>query len=209
MSGDTVMEPSTIPTEAEMSTVRSIMERAISGIVSLSQLQVDFDNLKTQVRELSESLERQRNRNSYLDAELSEVRAARDGYKVERDKAVADNDSLVSKNEVQAGELRTLAESNARLVDRLNQANRDRDDAELKAMELEDKLKVAEDKLSEIRDMARSTFGLVEPAPVQAPQVETTNVVEIPSSMKDATIPYQPEETTQAPAPASYPRSNW
>jgi chromosome segregation ATPase len=208
MSGDTVMEPSTIPTEAEMSTVRSIMERAISGIVSLSQLQVDFDNLKTQVRELSESLERQRNRNSYLDAELSEVRAARDGYKVERDKAVADNDSLVSKNEVQAGELRTLAESNARLVDRLNQANRDRDDAELKAMELEDKLKVAEDKLSEIRDMARSTFGLVEPAPTVVPTPPQVETGLVNPTLQSNVVDY-PQDKPEEPAPASYPRSNW
>ncbi len=116
----------------------------------VSDLRTTVGNLTSEVGALQRDLEYVRNRNRELDEQVTQVRQARDeaiadasGQRQRADKAESDLSAALRDSEA----LRT---SLSGMYDRVDAAKRDRDDAEMRALELEEKLKAAEDKLAVI-----------------------------------------------------------
>lgn len=162
-----------VPTEAEMSSFRNIFEKVAMTITEAAGLQAAFASMRVELDSLKRDLEEVRDRNRWLDKELNEIRQARDSYrqqKYELENAVA---VLKTDNDLLNQTIATLRTANESQQSEIVNLVRDRDDAQLKAMELEDKVASLTGQLEIIKDFARSNFDLVE-KPVAIPQVTPT-----------------------------------
>ncbi len=125
----------------------------------VAELNTSVVALRTEVVSLQHDLEYVRNRNRELDEQVTQVRQARDeaiadasGQRQRADKAESDLSAVLRDSEA----LRT---SLSGMYDRVDAAKRDRDDAEMRALEMEEKLKAAEAKLSKVEGMLREVFS--------------------------------------------------
>ena len=187
--GNTAIQVS--PTEDEMNHVRDILTRMVNAVVGMSQLQADVEMLRSTVQGLQADSERLRKHNEALDDALFQSRQARNELSTrlgETQHALSevtqDRDDRKHLNEVNEGRISTLQES-------LHRAEQERDEAQLRQMELEDQLKAQATKLDAIQEGYRSIFGEATPA---VPAVQAVPVPE-PS-------PVAQHEPVSVPEPA-------
>jgi chromosome segregation ATPase len=146
--------------------MREVFDASIDAVLKGTELQKTVTELsasvlalKGEIGSLQRDLEYIRNRNRELDEQVSQVRVA-------RDEAIRD-----------ASEQRTRADAAERLLDDKEQANgalrmqlsgmydridalkKERDDAQMAQMEMEDKLKAAEATLAKVQACMAEAFG--------------------------------------------------
>jgi chromosome segregation ATPase len=167
--------PNPSPENPAVSKLREAFDTARNAILEgtelaklVGELRASVNVLNTEVGALQRDLEYLRNRNKELDEQVSEVRR-------QRDQAIQESNDYAAKYYNAAKELNHATEhgENQRIeIARMNEAlasmHKSRDDAELRAMELEDRLKAAEGKLAEVQKMAEAVFGKVIEQPKSA-----------------------------------------
>lgn len=160
-------------TEDEMTKVQDILRRAANAIVGMSQLANDVDSLRQQVAQTQDELNKLRRTNDALEESLSHHRQARQ----ELEQRLADAEQAKTTAQREADDLRENVAHNNRAIidvrDAYNRAMKDRDDAELRAMEAEDKLKAAEAKLARIAEVFGPEAPKPTPEPVKVESVPT------------------------------------
>ena len=161
------------PTEDEMNSVQDILKRAISAVVGMSQLQADVDMLRSTVSGLQADADRLRNHNESLDEALHQSRMTRNELTSKLAQVETDLRN-VSVERDDARKQRDIANAKVdNLAFDLDTTKRERDDALIHVMELEDELKAANAKLDEARALfAPEPVKSTEPAPApEAPKV--------------------------------------
>lgn len=158
-------------TEDDMSKVHDILRRAADAIVGMSQLKIDVDTLRQQVAQLSDDAERLRKSNAGLEESLWQARNQR--QELEAKLAEATQAMATAQREAEdwqhnANNATAKAQS---LGDELASTKHDRDEAQLKVMELEDSLKSATDKLAKVKEIFGISPEAVQPKP-EAPASE-------------------------------------
>ena len=157
-NGNTAIQVSPI-TEDDMRQVQTILQRAVDGIVGMSQLHADVDMLRQTVQGLQADVERMRNQNATLDEALTNTRRERDltymantelARKLNeaeqlRDSFSGANDDLRVKVDGLQAELRT--------------AKQDRDDHGMRTLELEEANKTLQAKLDKLAEAHKAVFG--------------------------------------------------
>lgn len=186
-----------VPTEDEMSKLQDIFRRAAQAIVDVSGLTAKVSELTAKVESLTHDIDGYRDRVRWLDQELDEVRQSRNAQRDRAEKAEALAVEVEAQAQAQAVEIDTLKGRVESLTSRLHETEKARDDAELRVMELEDKLKVAEGRIARLKDFAATEFGLAEPkapepepTPSQAPASEPTPAPEPEPGPVDWSRPY-------------------
>ena len=161
------------PTEDEMANASAILTRMINAVVGMSQLQADVDMLRTTVQSLQSDAERLRNQNAGLDEALFHARQARHELEAKA-KAAEESAMIASAASKTAIRSRDYAESQlADTKSALTQALDERDEAQFRVLELEDKLKAAEGKLAKVQEV----FGIV----TEPPKAEPVQAEPIPA----------------------------
>jgi chromosome segregation ATPase len=116
----------------------------------VGELRSTVSMLQSELQSLQRDLEYVRNRNRELDEQVTAVRAARDeaiaNANQQQERAVRAEAALEKATLENESQNRRLSE----MYDRIDALKRERDDAELKAMDLEDRLKAAQAKLTTI-----------------------------------------------------------
>lgn len=171
-------------TEDDMSKVQSILKRAMDGMIGLSQLAADVDMLRQTVSGLQADTDRLRNQNAALDEALAHSRTVRDDQAQTISGLASKLDAMTQERD----EHKSRAEYNITEVDRLSrllrEAQDDRDGFGFKAMDYEDQLKVANDKLAKLAQAHADVFGAMQPTPPQPPH---------PIQAVDEVKPYDPK----------------
>lgn len=145
-----------VPTEDEIMQVRNILQRAVDGLVGMSQLQNDVKTLQGTVELLQSDVETYRRTIANQDEAMSQLRNDREAA---RDDAItASRRAITAENRVN-----DFVDENVRLVTELSNAKHDRDTYGLQVMQLEDELKAAKAKLAAIQDGYKAIFGQVAP----------------------------------------------
>ncbi len=163
-------------TEDEMSKVQAILKRAADAIVGMSQLHADVDMLRQTVASLQADTDRLRSQNNALDEALNHSRSVRDqqGQRIdELNQGLAETERRLI--EV-TDERNKLTLSNQQYHDDLEAAHKAKDDAEFRALELEDKLASAEAKLAKVAELHRTLFPVEAPPTTPYPQPATAPV---------------------------------
>ncbi len=154
--------------EEDMSKARQVFEQALNSIVSLSQLSKDVEVLRQQVNDLTNTVNRYRSQIDTLDDALYRTRQERDEA-VRRANSEQEMRLAAERSQHDAEQARDhLQGVTAQLTDTVNRVSKERDDAQYKVMELEEKLAMANDRLNDIKSMAMDAFGLTikeEPKP--------------------------------------------
>lgn len=164
-NGITATQVSPIVQEDDMSKVRELFDRAANAIVQASELAKQVNELSASVDALRRDVERMRSQNEWLDSQLADTRR-------QRDEAIRENGTLRDTASADArtiADLRMTVDANAIKVADLSNAlaheRSARDDAELHAMDLEDKLTIANATLEKIK----ASLGLTPPEPTPEP----------------------------------------
>lgn len=190
-------------TEDEMGKVHDILRRAADAIVGMSQLKHDVDALSTQVRQLSDDCERLRKANAGLEESLYQARNHR--QELESRLAEAEQAKATAQREAQDWQAKANTSDAAyqSAVSELDRTRKDRDDAELEAMSLEDQLKSANAMLDKMRGHVENITSLLRvPEPAPAPPT-SGSVVQQPAEAVNPTPAPEPTPTEPAPAPVS------
>ena len=155
--------------DAEMANIRSVFDKALNAVVAMSQLSKDVESLRIQVTDLTTQVTRLRAWNEQLDETLHHVRTERDTAQAKvreltESSSISDHTIATLRAELEASR-----SAHATTTQQLHDAERYRDDAELKVMELEDQLGQHKTKLSAIYDAARSILPPPAPEPIPTP----------------------------------------
>lgn len=189
--------------EDEMNNIRSIFERAANSIVNVSHLHTQVQELAAQVQALKGDVEYYRDRTNQQDAELVYIRG-------QRDDALREAKALKEAHEVDQIKLGSahdrivdLVKELATVVTEKNNISRQRDDAELRVMALEDIVTESEQKLADIRDFAKNLFGLGEKPSEEKPSdpipFPTPSVSPQPASFNHSSEDRGAENVAQPP----------
>lgn len=192
-NGTTAIQVSPI-TEDDMSKVQAILRRAADAIVGMSQLHADVDMLRQTVASLQADADRLRNQNNALDEALTHSRTVRDDQastiirlSSQIDTITYDRDDLKKANEY-------TTTMNGQLADKLKQVEADRDDHGFRVLELEDKLKAAEAKLSRLAQAHADVFGAMQPT---TPGPAPSNTIKEFHPIQEAGEPDKPSLPTR------------
>lgn len=159
-----------------VSKLREAFDTARNAIIEGSELAKLVVELRSQVNglgievgSLQRDLEYIRNRNRELDEQVTQVREARDralaDVATQRHRADTNESEQYKSQEI----ITRLREELAYTARDLDNAKKTRDDAEYKAIELEDKLKIAEAKLAQMQAII---CPVVEPVKAEQPRAE-------------------------------------
>ena len=161
--------PAPAVTESDMNFVRSIFERMANSVVEASRAAPELANLRSEVEAFRKDVQEMRTKNSYLDEELTKARSERDAAKRDADEIedrcvqlITEKDQLVRSLDQKTLDIQDLSRQTSDL-------RRERDDAQMRNMELEDQLKAERDRWSKLQDLFQSLptapTGSVNPAP--------------------------------------------
>lgn len=168
-TGIPVASSPSVPTEQEMSTIRSMFERAANAIVQASELSVKLTELEGRFNALQQDMEAQRRRNQELDEFLTDVRRQRDEARNQAFEA----QRKLSDTQAELGHAQELVKSQAdeieRLKTELKAAQEDAHTAHESADRAQERAQTAEAKLHEIEEFAQRAFGLAKPQPQPEP----------------------------------------
>jgi chromosome segregation ATPase len=197
----TEQTPNPSPENPAVSKLKEAFDTARNAILEgtelaklVGELRASVNALGIEVSSLQRDLEYLRGRNRELDEQVTEVRR-------QRDQAIADATTQHHRADVAENELATtkhsLEDANILIngyVSRLMEASKSRDDAELRAMELEDQLKVAEGKLAAVQKMAEAVFGKVieQPKSAEAPTHSFADMPQPVEQPRDERGQFQP-----------------
>lgn len=154
------------PSEDDMRKVREVFDAMRDTVINSSQLAGEVAALRGEVASLRSEIQAARESNHWLDSQVTELRQQRD--QATRDKqaaldelnrANADKQSLTITVENQRSELHRLNEEVARL-------KRERDDAEMRALE-------EQEGSAELRKKLQAIEAVFEPKPKAQPRSET------------------------------------
>lgn len=183
MDGPTATQVSPVPTEGEMNMFRQILDRAFNAIAQGSELAKQVEALQAKISEATKQIEQVMANNRWLDENLATTRK-------QRDEAIADCGELRSKLAVSDTNVRNLSVENEhnqnslkRILDELDHAKHDRDDAAYRNLELQDALDKANAKLAEIAKFFGQASEPVKPAESNTQMIgadPNANRVELP-----------------------------
>lgn len=160
------------PSVSEIEQAQSVFARARDAILDLAQLRQDVAGLRDTVNSMQADLDRLRNQNNALEEALTHSRQARHELETRNASLQRDLDEEKRNHDV-AVHTRNEQQDRADRAERsLAEARKERDDAQLRVMELEDKLKASDAKLNELQETFRRIFGQIEqpkatPSPTQ------------------------------------------
>lgn len=159
-----------VPQAEEIRQAQNVFQRAADAILQLGELRSAVADLQRSVSQMQHDMDRLRQTNNSLEEALTHSRAAR--QELERQ----NNDLHVElsnvKNELtQVSRDRDYHQQAAQTLEvERNDARKRGDDAELRVMELEDKLKDAEGKLNTLQESFRKIFGQIEQPKATPPE---------------------------------------
>jgi chromosome segregation ATPase len=119
----------------------------------VGEMSITVQTLKGEVSSLQRDLEYVRNRNRELDEQVTQVRRARDEAMADASEQRVKADGLQKQLETEQIANEGLRVSLSGMYDRIDALKKERDDAQMAQMEMEDKLKAAEAKLAKIAEM--------------------------------------------------------
>lgn len=213
--GTTAIQVSPVPTESEMSMIRSMFDRAANAIVQASELGQRVQTLSQHVADLEDRIKRALQSNEWLAEQLSNTRA-------ERDAAIhtlADTtDDLVEAKEtiegLKAGQ-EVMAERGIEARETITRLSRECDDNMGRAFTAERELAAVKAKLEEAVSWIEEVTTMLAPKVAKSePQFEQANITtftEAPKSYEygepvaeasEIEAPSMVEEATPATAPA-------
>jgi hypothetical protein len=205
-----------VPTEDEMNKVQEILKRALDAVVSMSQLKTEVDALRQSVASMQADSDKLRTQNAGLDEALYQSRQARNDLTAKLQDAEHSLVAITQERDTASGRYTSVVTENDNLQSKLHHAEQTSDDWELKAMDLEDKLKASEAKLAAIREGYDAIFGKApeavqaapepEPAPASAPASEP-----VLNPVSDWTTGSPTSEPAPSPAPPArtYHGTGW
>jgi len=171
-------------TEDDMNKVRSILQRAADAIVGASQMADDIAAMKAELAQLRDDADRYRRNAEALEESLSNARVRRQELEGQLSTAIHAQAAAERERDDMTYRERNGREAAAKLETELSQVKHERDDAQLRVMELEDQLKAHASKLDAIHKalgvapeqiippapIVRSGFVEVPPAPAAEPE---------------------------------------
>jgi len=169
--GNTATQVSPIVEEHEVSYIRTVFDKAANAIVQASELAKEVNSLREQVEALRKDMEYVRQRNVELDNLLNDVRQARDHAQAEAHRLTQVNAEITTQNTSLTYERDNLSDKLKTANDTISTLRRERDDAAIEAMRLQEELDKVMVKFNDIVSFAK---GLVAenapPAPVPQPE---------------------------------------
>lgn len=170
--GTTAIPVSPVPTESEMNSFRSMLDRALNAIVQASALAKQVEELSKSIEDMKHEVEAVRNNNRWLDEQLHTVRQQRDEAIAQaaqvKDELVQVKNDLANRNY----ENDKLNAQVRQLTNELDQARRERDDYGMKHMECSEALDKANAKLAKFRELlgqGEEPKAMPQGQPVQEP----------------------------------------
>jgi vacuolar-type H+-ATPase subunit I/STV1 len=197
MSDGTTATISPIVEDSEMSHVRSVFDRAANAIVQASELAKQVASLTEQMDLLRKDIEYVRQRNIELDNLLNDVRQARDHAQSEASRLTQTNADLSRENTSLTYERDNLTDKLKTANDTISTLRRERDDAAIEAMRLQEELDKVKAKLDDIVSFAKGLVAEATPTP-PTPAPEPTPTPPEPQ-------PYQEPQ----PTPAVWPNTTF
>lgn len=196
-------------TEDEMNQVRNILQRAMDGVIGMSQLAADVDMLRQTVESLRLDTDRLRQTNANLDEALAQVRKERDEARSELGQVKGDLGQAVN----EAGRLSTnllhLQDDYNKAVSDLASARTERDDHGIQVLELEEALKQAQAKLDKLAEAHASVFGLPIPSRVEQPHTMVDHDAIKPYTEPLANTPQDPHPIQAVGEDKPTTRNDW
>ncbi|HSW92139.1 MAG TPA: hypothetical protein VLG09_05840 [Candidatus Saccharimonadales bacterium] len=157
--------------EVEMSQIQNLFKKAADTIVAFSSLTEQVERLQAQVNDLSNQVTRYRNHIDTQDDAMYRLRQEREDLTKARNDAEAKAEQATHEAQIAKSELEVVKVQVSDLDARVTRLMKDRDDAEFRAMELEDKLKKSEDMVAKFKDFAKG-LGMITPEPKPEPVKE-------------------------------------
>jgi len=159
----------TVQENPTVSKMREVFDASIDAVLkgtelqkTVTELSVSVQSLQSQIGTLQRDLEYIWNRNRELDEQVSQVRAARDEAMFQastQSQRANKAEVALAEEQAQSSDLRSQLSG---MYDRIDALKKERDDAQMAQMEMEDKLKAAEAKLAKIAEMFGSGEASVE-----------------------------------------------
>lgn len=157
------------PTAEDISMAQTVFQKAADALVNMSHLANEVAELRQQVQQMNDTLSSLRRQNDSLDEALANSRQRR--QELEQQLASARDEAQREKARADSAEAKRDAyfnEMSGYIEDR-EQARKERDDAQLRVLELEERVEKAEGQLRDIRNYASQVFGFNTPAPEPQP----------------------------------------
>lgn len=177
-----------VPTEEDMNKVRQIFDRGINAIVDASRLASQVQELSNQLDGLRADLDKVRQQNAWLDEQLLRVRQERDKANADATQARMDFEDASRAN----GSLKASLEQAASALDSLYQQiadlTRERDDAQLRVMELEDQVSKLKGKIEKFLALADEIDPPEEPNLANPPAILSDYRDPIPAAIPVAVV---------------------
>lgn len=177
-----------LPTETEMASIRSMIDRALNAVVDASKLAETVKTITLELDSLKHEIGTVRDNNRWLDEQLSRVRKERDDVQAEA-KANADKAHSL---EMEVGRLTDSNNVQAKIIEdlrqQLAQAKKERDDYGLEAMQANESLTKAQAEVAKIKDIVQSLFP-AKPEPKPEPVSEAHATQANPTPMPEAPGP--------------------
>lgn len=169
--------------DADMATVRAVFEKASNAIVEASRLGRLVGELEAKVTALAQDLDWLRERNKSLDEQLNYVRKARDEAQEKVHDLERESRQLRMDYEGECNVTAKLRADLEAMTQRWHDASKERDEAMLREMELQDKLKEATATLDAIMKVLHPlkevpTTQVTEVAQETPPQFEHSETTE-------------------------------
>lgn len=187
------------PTGQEIEMAQNVFQKLANAIVAMSSLSEQVKTMQEQVNHMQGELDRLRRTNDALEESLSHSRQARQD--LEQRNSELSSKLVQVENERNSAQRESQSwQDHANTNDTLyRQAAKERDDAQLRVMELEDQLKAANAKLDAIHEGYRNIFGGQEP-----PKAVQSTPEPQPKAQDDGPSYFQPEpEQAQPTEPSS------
>lgn len=196
------ISPTSQVTEEDMGKVREIFERGINALVDVSRLAETVKALQYQVDGLQRDVQKYRNQNDMLDEYLVKARQERDtatqraatAERERQDYANTNTDLLRARDATDV----LLQES----LDKAHTLEKERDDAQFKVMEYEEKVATLQAKLDKFLSLISEMTPPPAPSTIEQPVNPVQETTPVPSLVNELEQAIQQE---QAKEPEAHP----